>query len=501
MKTMAQIEYIKHLYENEGKSLREIAKIVDMSFRTVQKFAYQANWSSEKLPNMEPKAYPVLGPYMPIIDEWLEHDALEPRKQRHSMSQTYKRLKNEKQYTGSYDSVKKYVRKKKYLMKQMREGFLPLAQPQGHAQVDFGDFKYYDGLGSGREGHALVITFPHSNTGWMQVFPSENQECLLTGMKRIFKHIGGTPIKVKCDNMTTVVAQVLKGTERILSDGFIRFKLHYRFMAEFCNPASGHEKGNVENKVGYSRRNMLVPVPVIEDFDIFNKDLLRLCDENHNRPHYKHSTLISELWEQERRKLLTLPEHDYEVFRYESLSVKKYGFVTLDTNKYGLSPGLSGKIVQAKIYCNCVELYYDRSLLKTYERSYNKNNEVMDWKQYLPTLSQKPGAVPHTRFYDQLPKLWREHLKNTQCKERKTALMVLSEIISDGNEEFCDEALSLALECGRTDADSIRQCYYMVAKTENHPRPLVLSSSPPVITYIPNLTVYDSLIGTGGNSL
>jgi len=56
-----------------------------------------------------------------------------------------------------------------------------------------------------------------------------------------------------------------------------------------------------------------------------------------------------------------MPEHDYEVFRYEFLTVNKYGFVTRDINKYYLLPELSGKIVQAKIFCNCVELYYDRS--------------------------------------------------------------------------------------------------------------------------------------------
>lgn len=497
MKTMAQVEYIKHLYENEGKSLREIAKIMDMDFRTVRKYAYQANWSPERPPNTEAEAYPVLGPYIPLIDEWLTQEQREPRKQRHTMMHIFNRLKKEENYSGSYDSVKRYVRKKKYLMKQARDGFLPLAQPEAHSQIDFGDFKYYDGLGNGREGHALVISFPHSNTGWMQVFPAENQECLLEGMKRIFKHIGGVPIRIKADNMTTAVAQVLKGTERVLSDGFARFKLHYRFAAEFCNPASGNEKGNVENKVGYSRRNMLVPVPVIEDFDSFNKELFRRCDEDHNRPHYKHGVLISQLWEQEKRQLLTLPEHDYDVFRYEAHTVNKYGFVTIDTNKYGLSPEFSGKIVHAKIYFNRVELFYDHSLLKTYERSYSKGDEVMDWKQYLPVLLQKPGAAPHTRFFNQLPKLWREHLKNTQGKERKTALMVLSEIVRDGNEALCDEALSMAFECGRTDADSIRQCYYLVSKAENHPQPLVLSSSPPVIAYRPNLTVYDNLTGGG----
>jgi len=337
----------------------------------------------------------------------------------------------------------------------------------------------------------LIVTFPNSNAGWMQVFPSENQECLLTGMNRMFAHIGGA----KFDNMTTAVAQVLESTERILSEGFARFKLHYRFQAEFCNPDSGHEKGNVENKVGFTRRNMLVPVPVIDDFDAYNEELLHRCDRDHDRPHYKHGTEIGELWAQEKKHLLTLPERNYDVFRYEALTVNKYGFVTIDTNKYGISPELSGKIVQTKIYFDKVELYYDHNLLKTYARSYEKRSEIMDWKQYLPTLGHKPGGLLHTRFFGQLPKLWREHLKNTEGKERKTALMVLAEIVADGNEELCDEALSLAFEYGRTDSDSIRRCYYMVAKAENHPRPLVLSSSPPVIACRPNLESYDRLTG------
>lgn len=495
MLNMAQIQYIKHLYENEGKSLREIAKITGKDFRTVQKYAYKGNWSPEVLPNVEPENYKILGPYIPTINEWLEQDAREPRKQRHTTTRIFKRLQKENGFMGSYATVKRYVARKKFMMRQAREGFLPLAHPAAHAQIDFGDFKYYDSLGAAQEGHALVVTFPHSNAGWMQVFPSENQECLLTGMRRIFYHIGGVPVRVKCDNMTTAVAQVLKGAERIITDGFYRFMLHHRFAADFCNPASGNEKGNVENKVGYDRRNMLVPVPVIDDFDAYNKGLLQRCDEDHNRPHYKQDTPIGELWEQERGHLLTLPEYEYEVFRYEALSVDKNGFVVIDTNKYGLTPELSGRIVQTKIYSDTVELYHDHRLLKTYERSYKRKEEVSDWKQYLPVLVEKPGATPHTRFFNQMPKLWQEHLLNTKGKERKTALLVLMEIVEDGNESLCDDALELAAECGRTDADSIRQCYYMIAKPENHPHPLVLSTSPPLLDYRPDLSAYDGLMG------
>jgi transposase len=444
---------------------------------------------------MESDAYPSVGAYIPVINEWLEQDAREPRKQRHTMMQVYKRLKKEEGYTGSYDSVRRYIRKKKFLMKQSLEGYLPLAHPVGHAQVDFGKFKYYDMPGSAHEGYALIISFPNSNAGWMQVFPSENQECLLEGMKRIFQHIGGVPVRIKADNMTTAVAHILKGADRILTDGFVRFMLHYRFGADFCNPAKGNEKGNVENKVGYTRRNMLVPVPVIADFESYNKELLRRCNEDHERPHYKHKRSISELWEEERERLLTLPEHEYEVFRYESLTVNNYGFFTVDTNKYGLSPEMSGQTVQAKIYFDKIEIFYDRCLLKTCQRSYEKNSEACDWKDYLPSLVKKPGATEHTRFFNQMPKLWQEYLRSVKGGERKSALLLLLEIVRDGNEALCDEALELAGEYGKLDNDSIRQCYLLIAKPENHPHPLQLATEPPLLNYRPDLSVYDRLTG------
>ena len=133
---------------------------------------------------------------------------------------------------------------------------------------------------------------------------------------------------------------------------------------------------------------------------------------------------------------------------------------------------------------------------KTYDRSYGKNDEVIDFTQYLTTLCKKPGAVEHTRFFNQLPKLWQTYLKSTQGSERKTALMLLREIVTDGNIELCDDVLTFASECGRSDAYSIKQCYYMMSKAENHPKPLVLPSAP-TICYNPNLDAYDGLTAGG----
>jgi transposase len=480
---MPQVEYIKDLYENEGLSLREIAKRTHMDFRTVQKYAYRNNWNPPAEPNMKPEEYPVLGEYIPTINEWLEQDEREPRKQRHTIKRVFDRLQAECGYKGSYAPVKRYVNRKRDEMKKRKESFLPLAHPPGYAQVDFGKFKYYDSIGFGHEGHALIVSFPYSNTGWIQVFPSENQECLLTGLKRIFYHIGGAPVRLRCDNMTTAVAQILEGAERVITDGFYRFMLHHRFGADLCNPA---KKGNVENKVGYTRRNMLVPMPVIDDFDAFNAKLLRHCDEDHEREHYERGELIRELWEDKRQHLLTLPEYKYEVFSYDSLKVDKCGFMRVDTTKYGLSPR------------NCHPKWYKSKSTLTKSRCsttiacLKPSGAVMRKTARTAigrTLVKKPGATEHTRFFNQMPKLWQEYLRSVKGRERKSALLLLSEIVEDGNEALCDDALELAGEYGKLDSDNIRACYLFISKLECSPQPLSLGAEPPLLNYRPDLSV------------
>ena len=109
MLTMAEINYIKEMYENEGLSLREISRRTKRSFQTVQKYAYQEDWSQDKLPNLDENGYPALKEYIPSIDEWMEADRKAPRKQRHTAMRIYHRLVDEKGYGGSYSSVRRFL--------------------------------------------------------------------------------------------------------------------------------------------------------------------------------------------------------------------------------------------------------------------------------------------------------------------------------------------------------------------------------------------------------
>lgn len=517
MISMAEKKYIKQLYE-DGVSKSEIQKRTRLNYRTVCKYADKEDWNEEKLPNVEPENYPVLGKYIPIIDEWLEADSKVPRKQRHTAQRIFDRLRDEKGFAGSYSSVKRYVRKKRTVMRQSSAGCLPLEQPQADAQVDFGEFQYTDPEGAEKKAYELVMSFPYSDKAYVQAFPSQNQECLLTGMRRIFEYIGGVPVRIRFDNMSTAVAQVLEGAERKLTEGFTRFMLHYRFQADFCNPASGNEKGNVENKVGYIRRNALVPIPTITSFDEFNEHLRKWCEKDAERPHYRRGATIQSLWKEESAKLLTLPEVPYQVFRYEAFRVDKTGFVTIDTNRYGLSPELHNETVQAKIFYDRIEFYHDHALVASYRRSYDKNGEFMDWTQYVRTLCREPGAAcclwqptscwlldrngsnirvaaEHTRFFTAMPKQWQDYLAQTKGHERRSALQLLEDIVRDGNADSCADILTLAQQSGRSDVDSVRQCYYSLLKENRPPEPLDLLAQVPMLNYSPDLSVYDSLAG------
>lgn len=97
-----------------------------------------------------------------------------------------------------------------------------------------------------------------------------------------------------------------------------------------------------------------------------------------------------------------------------------------------------------------------------------------------------------------IPQQWQTLFRQTHGRERKNALQLLSEIVSDGNAELCDDVLSLAEENGRTDTDSIRQCYYLISKREFHPEPLRFQTAVPQFHYDPSLSAYDSL--TGGDT-
>lgn len=318
MLSMDDIKYIKRLYEKEELSIREIMRRTGYHYETVRKYLDMEDFNEPMYPPKE--SVSLLDPLKPIIDQWLLDDLKAPRKQRHTAKRVFERLQEEypEQLEVKLRTVQYYVSyKKKEIYKSQQKARLPLYHPLGEAQVGFGHFSYINNSGDMVDALKLTVSFPYSNQSYCQIFGGENQQCLLQGMRNIFEHIGKVPNRILFDNLSSAVAHMGNGHNRTLTDGFERFMAHYKFEAAFCNGAAGWEKGNVENKVGYERRNMFVPIPAILDFNQFNQSLFIACEKDAKREHYAKNISIESLFQEDLQEMLTINPVVYEIFLLE----------------------------------------------------------------------------------------------------------------------------------------------------------------------------------------
>ena len=406
MTTMDQIHRIRELYYGQDKSLTEIARLMHMDWRTVRKYVDMEDFNDSPPVPEDDSHTSKLDPFKPLIDSWLEADRKAPRKQRHTARRIHKRLKEEAdRYDCSYRLVAAYVtEKKKALRLTNQAGYLPLEHHPGEAQADFGYADFYENGRLHHNAKYLVLSFPYSNGGYLQLNYGENMECLLEGLAAMFEHIGGVPTEIWFDNTRTIVTEIIKGGGREVTERFQRFCEHYRFKPVFMNPESGWEKGNVENKVGYLRRNELVPVPEFVSLTEKNRELLAACDKDMEREHYDDGNrrFISELFATDKTALLPLPAVPFNTSLYITARTDKYGKFTLDTGKhrYSASPDFCEETVRLRLTSSeVIVMDSDLHEIVRHRRLYGDERESMDWVPYLRYIARKPRSLRNSGIY------------------------------------------------------------------------------------------------------
>lgn len=502
MLKMEQIYHIKNLKQFEGKSLRKISEITGHDFSTVKKYVEKTDFNLEF--KNKKKRRSKLSAYKEIVTKWLINDERAPKKQRHTAKRVYDRLKEmyPEEFTSSDRSVRKFVADIRKTLDIQPDGYIPLEHPSGEAQVDFGEAKFIEN-GTTYDGYYLSISYPYSNAGYMQLFKSANQECLLEGMKTIFEYVGGTPYAIWFDNMTTAVKKIKEYGKRDLTDGFLRFMLHYGFQSNFCNPNSGHEKGSVENKVGYHRRNFLVPVPEFKDLKEFNRELLEKCKNDMQREHYKGLGKIANLFEEDKLEFLKLPEKQFEVCLYEFAKSDNYGKVKFDGKIYSTSPRMSKQKVMIKAGAHKVEILDENGkVIVEHRRLYGAEKESMQWIPYLELISKRPTALKYTGLFNHLPINLREYLDKCNLENKKQILALFYKMVI--NSDF-ETALIVFNECinqGINDKESIWATYlFLTAKNSKEAEMLVPKSVPEIQGYTTNIKIYDKFIPKGDEAI
>lgn len=481
---MVDIEFIRKKHFVEGWSIRKIAKSLEISRQSVRKALASSEIPHYKL--TEPRPCPVMDPFRDIIRSWLEEDKKAPPKQRHTAKRMYDRLVEEYDFTGGESTVRHFVGK---IRDRKSEVYIPLTADWGEqAQLDWGE-AVVKIAGIEKRVYLFCLRMRASQVPFAKAFPTEKLEAFLAGHAAAFEWLGGVPGHCVFDNAKTAVVKILAGPWREEHQLFSNLKAHYLFEADFCNPGRGHEKGSVENLVGYMRRNALVPIRDYASYEVLNEHLLAWSEKERNR--------LWDNWLKEREGLRPLPERPYPCCITKLAVVSKTSLVTFDRNRYSVPSKWVSRTVQVIATWDRVKVTAGEEVVAEHVRRYGRGETVVELEHYLSALARKPRASMNALAVRRLGGIW-EKTRVQLCAQKDgyrefTRILMLNEEYSH---EEVTSALETAFDMGKATESMVRQIILNSRQKPVRPVPVTAALSNLALRS-PDLSVYDLLAARG----
>jgi transposase len=494
-------EKIRRAYFKENKSQRQIARELGHSRKTVRKAIESAEPGSYTL--RKPRPAPVLGPYRARIDELLEENERLPRKQRYTGHRIYKEIQADG-YSGAESTVRGYIAQRRR-EKKKRRVYIPLEfDPGTDAQVDWGEAIAIVG-GERVTVQIFLMRLCYSRKLFVRAYPRQKQEAFFDGHVRAFHHFQGVPGCIAYDNLKAAVRRVLEGRNRQEQERFVVFRSHYLFDSRFCTPGQGHEKGRVEDGVGFSRRNFMVPVPRVASYEELNDHLLSACVADDRRRVDRQKMTIGEAWEMERPYLLPLPGRDFECCVTRAMTLNPYSQVEFETNRYSVPADKAYRNLVLKAYPFRIHILYLDDVIASHPRCYDRKQDVLDPLHYLPLLEQRPGAFDHAKpirrwregwspAYERLLDRLRAQWPNGRGVREFVRILKLHR---DHPADLVAEAVEQALAHSCAHADGVELCLRQLENPGTSIAPMDLTRWPELMavgTQSPDLHCYDRLL-------
>ena len=332
---------------------------------------------------------PKLDRHSGFIDQILTDDLSAPKKQRHTIQRIYDRLRDERGFDGGYTTVRDYVHPRRLSLK---EAFVPLAHPAGHAQADFGEAWAVIG-GVTRKVHFLVVSLPHSDAIFVKAYPAETAEAFCDGHVAAFAFFGGIPLSILYDNTRLAVAKILGDGTRKRSTLFAALQSHYVFEDRYGRPGKGNDKGKVEGMVGFARRTFMVPCPRARDFAELNAMLEGHCRERQDKILRGNSASIGERMAADQAVFADLPATPFDACDKRPGRVTSQALVRYKNTDYSVPVAYAHRDVMVKAYVDDVVITSGGDEIARHRRSYEAADFVFDPLHYLALLEQKVGAL------------------------------------------------------------------------------------------------------------
>src|SRR6266403_1777453 len=376
----------------KGKTIKEIARDLKVSRNTVRKVLRSGETSFEYERVVQPR--PKLGRWAADLDGLLAANAAKSAREQLTLIRIFEELRG-RGYDGGYDAVRRYARRwSKERGQSTAAAYVPLSFAPGEAyQFDWShEVVLLNGVTVIVK--AAHVRLCHSRMLFVRCYPRETQEMVFDAHDRAFALFKGTCGRGIYDNMKTAVETIFVGKGRLYNRRFLQMCSHYLVDPVACTPASGWEKGQVENQVGLVRERFFTPRLRFKTLDELNAWLLDKCiayAKAHRHPELAEQT-VWEVFEAERPKLVPYAGR-FDGFHAVPASVSKTCLVRFDNNKYSVAASAVGRPVEVHAYADRIVIRQDGRIVAEHPRSFGRGETTYDPWHYVPVLARKPGAL------------------------------------------------------------------------------------------------------------
>jgi transposase len=452
---MALLSVIRRWYHRDQMSIREISRRTGLSRNTLRKYLRSEVVEPRfRTPDRPSK----LDPYADRLSAWLRRETTRPRKQKRTIKQLHADLVS-LGYDGSYGRVAAFARawRDEQRIQQQTSGrgtFVPLSFAPGEAfQFDWSeDWAIIDGVRTKLQVAHFKLSY--SRAFFVRAYILQTHEMLFDAHNHAFRVLGGVPRRGIYDNMRTAIDKVGRGKARTVNARFAAMVSHYMFEAEFCNPAAGWEKGQVEKNVQDARHRLWQPIPHAEGLDGLNLWLEQRCRALwQDISHGTQPGSVADAWADEAGSLMPAGR-PFDGFVEYGKRVSPTCLVHLERNRYSVPASFANRPVSLRVYPDHFLVVAEGQVVCEHRRVIERSHDgpgrtIYDWRHYLAVVQRKPGALRNGAPFLELPDDFRrlqQHLLRTPGGDRE--MVEILALVLQHDEDAVLTAVSMALEAG-----------------------------------------------------
>jgi len=387
-----KIGEIRRAYFDQHRPIKEIVRTLSVSRATVRKVirGHRTEFKYERGVQPSPK----LGDWIEVLTEILEKEGNLPKRERRSTQRLFEELRG-RGYDGAHDSVHRFV--KAWRDERARvpvHAYVPMSFAPGEAYQFDWSHETITLAGLPLTVKAAHMKLSHSRMPFVRVYFRETQELVFDAHDKAFRFYGGVCRRGIYDNMKTAVEAIFVGKARRYNLRFLQMCSHHLIEPVACTPASGWEKGQVENQVGNLRDQFFRPKPRVKSLAELNAWLEDQCIAYAKRikhPEFKDRT-IWDVFQEERASLMQLIG-PFDGFVEKAVRATTTCLIMADHNRYSVDARAAGRMVLVRSHAERIVVLLGEEIVADHPRQFRRDQIIYDPWHYLPVLMKKPGAL------------------------------------------------------------------------------------------------------------